>query len=89
MFTGAFGTNLASFQCDYGLSAIARWYRLFLVPRALHLLFIWPGSGYFGLISPFITAVQRCIVLPALLPFGDEFLSHNRTAHCLAKLFLP
>ena len=26
IFTGAFGTNLASFQCDYGLSAIARWY---------------------------------------------------------------
>ena len=29
IFTGAFGTNLASFQCDYGLSAIARGYRLF------------------------------------------------------------
>ena len=33
IFTGTIGTNLASFECFYSYSVIARWYHPFQIPR--------------------------------------------------------
>ena len=33
IFTGTIGTNLASFECYYSYSVIARWYHPFQIPR--------------------------------------------------------
>ena len=33
IFTGTIGTNLASFECYYSYSVIARWYHPFKIPR--------------------------------------------------------
>ena len=62
IFTGTIGTNLASFECYYSYSVIARWYHPFQIPR-VYICYLYGRFRLFrSLFAVYYASGQRHVV---------------------------
>ena len=62
IFTGTIGTNLASFECYYSYSVIARWYHPFQIPRVFICYLYGRFRLFRSLFAVYYASCQRHVV---------------------------